>query len=142
MLAGQIWLSKFAVPLSLVFCRYFSVDLGVFWLGTGSPCFLRSGEDPHVMHAWPELAAMRDIFFYFKYALCTDLRVFSQGAFTPQSAILKWEVKMDGRRHDGEFARMHRRSQTHRSRPLRCCRPCRRLRHHRCSEAVGLVRRG
>ncbi|CAJ1416719.1 unnamed protein product, partial [Effrenium voratum] len=54
---------------------------------------LAAGSDPYVVHTWPEFLCYRDIIFYWKYFLCTDLRVFPKvNEYTPQNAYLKWNV--------------------------------------------------
>ena len=54
---------------------------------------LLTGEEPHLMAHFPDFRAFRDVIFWFKYALCTDLTVFPQGSFSPHTASLRWEFE-------------------------------------------------
>ena len=66
----MMWVSKEKGALRLIQTlaqsRYYS----------SNPGELYAGEDPFVMHNWPELHCYRDIVFYWKYFCCTDRRVF------------------------------------------------------------------
>ena len=66
----MMWVSKEKGALRLIQMlaqtRYYSSDPGELY----------SGQDPFVMHNWPELHCYRDIVFYWKYFCCTDRRVF------------------------------------------------------------------
>ncbi|CAE7489800.1 unnamed protein product [Symbiodinium natans] len=49
---------------------------------------LAAGADPYLVHTWPEYQCYRDIIFYWKYFLCTDLRVFPKCKAT--SVVMFW----------------------------------------------------
>ncbi|CAJ1341409.1 unnamed protein product [Effrenium voratum] len=50
-------------------------------------------ENAYLVRTWPEFAALRDIIFFWKYFLCTDLRVFPDTSNWPlQAAYLAWNV--------------------------------------------------
>jgi len=50
-------------------------------------------ENAYLVRTWPEFAALRDIMFFWKYFLCTDLRVFPDtNNWSLQAAYLAWNV--------------------------------------------------
>ncbi|CAK9023707.1 unnamed protein product [Durusdinium trenchii] len=50
-------------------------------------------ENAYLVRTWPEFAALRDIMFFWKYFLCTDLRVFPDTSnWSLQAAYLAWNV--------------------------------------------------
>ncbi|CAE8693637.1 unnamed protein product, partial [Polarella glacialis] len=52
-----------------------------------------ASETAYLVRTWPEFAAYRDIIFYWKYFLCTDLRVFPENKpWELQSAYISWHV--------------------------------------------------
>lgn len=67
--------------------------LAASFLHSGSAERLLTGEDSYLVVEFPDFRAYRDIVFWFKYALCTDLRVFPQGSFSQSQATLRWELE-------------------------------------------------
>ncbi|CAE7243418.1 unnamed protein product [Symbiodinium sp. CCMP2592] len=50
-------------------------------------------ENAYLVRTWPEFAALRDIIFFWKYFMCTDLRVFPDiSSWSLQAAYLTWNV--------------------------------------------------
>ncbi|CAK9109151.1 Uncharacterized protein SCF082_LOCUS50723 [Durusdinium trenchii] len=61
-----------------------------------NPQNLVSGNNVMMPHIWPEFRAYRDIVFWWKYFLCTDVRVFPEPRqFHPAEAIARWSVAQD-----------------------------------------------
>ncbi|CAL1169144.1 unnamed protein product [Cladocopium goreaui] len=85
----MLWVNKEAGLKKLVqtICSHHLLQAGGGWAD------LAAGSDPYLVHTWPEFQCYRDIMFYWKYFLCTDLRVFPKvNEFPPQSAYLRWQV--------------------------------------------------
>ncbi|CAE7195129.1 unnamed protein product, partial [Symbiodinium microadriaticum] len=62
----------------------------------GNPSNLVAGTNVMMPHIWPEFQAYRDIVFWWKYFLCTDIRVFPEARkFHPAEAIARWSVQVD-----------------------------------------------
>jgi hypothetical protein len=71
-------------------CATHLLEAGTSWavLAAGPP-----GQDEYMTRTWPEYTCFRDIIFWWKYFLCTDLRVFPKNAaFKPQHGYLIWSV--------------------------------------------------
>lgn len=61
-----------------------------------NPQNLVSGNNVMMPHIWPEFRAYRDIVFWWKYFLCTDVRVFPEPRqFQAAEAIARWSVQVD-----------------------------------------------
>ncbi|CAK9118523.1 unnamed protein product [Durusdinium trenchii] len=85
----MLWVNKESGLKKLVqtICSHHLLQAGGGWAD------LAAGSDPYLVHTWPEFQCYRDIIFYWKYFLCTDLRVFPKvNEYVPQSAYLKWQV--------------------------------------------------
>ncbi|CAJ1434089.1 unnamed protein product, partial [Effrenium voratum] len=65
-------------------------------LADGNPQNLVAGTNVMMPHIWPEFQAYRDIVFWWKFFLCTDVRVFPEPRqFHPSEAIARWSVQTD-----------------------------------------------
>ncbi|CAE7628057.1 L [Symbiodinium microadriaticum] len=73
-------------------CATHLLQAGGDWaqLAAGADPYLAAGSD---LHHPSQVPSYRDIIFYWKYFLCTDLRVFPKcKELAPQLAYLKWQV--------------------------------------------------
>ena len=79
-----------------IFCR----TLAASYLHNSSAEGLLTGQDAYLMAEFPDFRPFRDIVFWFKFALCTDLRVFPRGSFSQGEASLRWKFNGESGRYE------------------------------------------